>query len=228
MKKLPRIVEIIGLAGTGKSTLSNALYQQNNKFLASERLGSKETKHRLFYIEQTFLLLPTILRQPRNGSWFTRADIKKMVYLNGWHRVLEQQGAKNNAIIVADQGPIFKLATLYEFGPKTLKDQRFNHWWDQRFRQWASTIDMVVWLDASDEILVERIISRDTWHMVKDFSPEEARKFFSDYRVAFDYVISRLTSIRDIPILRIDTSHQSPEELLAQVSSSLNGTDREV
>jgi deoxyadenosine/deoxycytidine kinase len=220
MKKLPLIMEIIGLAGTGKSTLSSALYRQNKKFLASERLGSKETKHRLFYIEQSFLLLPTFLRLPRNGSWFTRGDIKKMVYLNGWHRVLKRQGSHNNAIIVVDQGPIFKLATLYEFGPEKLKDQSFDEWWDQLFKQWASTLDMVVWLDGSDDILIERIISRDSWHLVKELSTQEAQKFFSDYRLAFNYIISKLTSIEDITVLRFDTSYKSPEGILAQVLSS--------
>jgi len=227
MKKLPLIVEIIGLAGTGKSTLSSALYLQNKKFLASERLGFKKAKHRFFFIKQAFLLLPTFFRQPRNGIWFTRGEIKKMVYLNGWHRVLKRQGSNNNAIIVVDQGAIFKLATLYEFGPEKLKDQSLNEWWDQLFKQWASTLDMVVWLDGSDDILIERIISRDSWHLVKELSTQEARKFFSDYRVAYNYILSKLTSIEDITVLRFDTSYQSPEDIMAQVMSSFVGTDRE-
>lgn len=223
MRNPPQIVEIIGLAGTGKSTLSSALYRQNGKFLASERLGFKKVKHRFFFIEQVFLMLPMFLRQPRNGRGFSRTDIKKMVYLNGWHRVLKRQGSNNDAIIVVDQGPIFKLATLYEFGPDKLKDQRFNEWWDQLFKQWASTVGLVIWLDGSDDILIERICSRDSWHMAKELSTHEVRNFLSEYRMAYDYVMSRLISIEDIPIIRIDTSYQSSEDIVDQVLSSLNG-----
>jgi cytidylate kinase len=227
MKKLPLIVEIIGLAGTGKSTLSSDLYRQNKKILASERLGFIKTKHRLFFITQAFLLLPTFFRQPRNGRWFTRGEIKKMVYLQGWHRVLKRQGTNNNAIVVVDQGAIYKLATLYWFGPEKLKDQRLNKWWDQLFEQWASTLDMVVWLDGPDDILIERINSRDSWHLIKELSTQEARKYFSDYRLAFNYILSRLLSFEDITVLRFDTSYQSPEDILARVLSSFDGTDRE-
>jgi deoxyadenosine/deoxycytidine kinase len=220
MKKLPQIMEIIGLAGTGKSTLSNALYQQSNTFLASERLGVKKAKHRFFFIKQSFFLIPTFFRPPRNNRWFTREEIKTMVYLNGWHRVLKRQGANNDDIIVVDQGAIFKLATLYGFGPEKLKDQSLNEWWDQLFEQWASTLDIVVWLDGPDDILIERIHSRDSWHLVKELSKEEARKYFSDYRLAFNYILSRLCSIEDIVVLRFDTSYQSPEDIMAQVLSS--------
>jgi deoxyadenosine/deoxycytidine kinase len=224
MKKLPLIVEIIGLAGTGKSTLSSALYLQSKKILASERLGVRKAKHRYFFIKQALLLLPTFLRLPRNGRWFTNEEIKKMVYLNGWHRVLKRQGLNNNATILVDQGAIFKLATLYGFGPEKLKDQGFNKWWDQMFEQWASTLDMVVWLDGPDDILIERIISRDSSHLVKELSTQEARKFFSDYRSAYNYIIAKLTSIEDITVLRFDTSYQSPEDIMAQVLRSFDGT----
>jgi len=227
MKKSPYIVEIIGLAGTGKSTLSGALSQQNKNFLASERLGFKKPKHRLFFATQAFMLLPTFLRHIRIGRWLTRGDIKKMVYLNGWHRVLKRQGSHHDAIIIVDQGPIFKLATLYRFGPEELKDPGFYYWWDQLFEQWASTLDMVIWLDGIEDVLIERIISRDNWHLVKDLSPQEIRIFLSDYRLAYDYVMSRLISFADIPILRIDTSYQSPEDIMAEVLSSLERTDRE-
>jgi deoxyadenosine/deoxycytidine kinase len=227
MKKPPQIVEIIGLAGTGKSTLSSGLYRQNNKFLASERLGGNNTKHRLFYMEQAFLLLPTFIRRPRNGRRFARGDIKKMVYLNGWHRVLKRQGSNNNAIIVLDQGAIYKLATLYGFGPEKLKDQRLNVWWDQLFEQWASTLDMVVWLDGPDDILIDRINSRDSWHLVKELSNQEARKYFSEYRLAYNYILSKLISVEDITVLRFDTSYKSPEDIMAQVLSSIDGTDCE-
>lgn len=225
MKKQSLIVEIIGLAGTGKSTLSSALYRQSEKILASERLGVKESKHRLFFIEQTILLLPTFFRLPRNGRLLTMEEIKKMVYLNGWHRVLMRQGQNNNAIVVVDQGAIYKSATLYGFGPEKLKDQRLRNWWDQLFKQWASTLDMVIWLDGQDDILIERIFSRDKWHIIKELSSDEARKFFSDYRFAFNYVISKLNSNKNITILRYDTSYQSPEDIVDQVLNNFEGIE---
>ena len=226
MKNSSRMVEIIGVAGTGKSTLSSSLYQHDD-FKESERLGFNKAKHRIFYIEQILFLLPTFLRHPRNGSGFSRADIKKLVYLNGWHNVLARQGLNDDAIIVVDQGAIFKLATLHQFGPEEINHKVFNEWWDRVFKQWASSLDTVIWLDGPDDILVERIISRDSWHLVKELSPIEARKFFSDYRLAFEYVMSRLLSYKDIPIFRFDTSYQSPEDIKSQVMNLFKDSDHQ-
>ena len=228
MKKLPLIVEIIGLPGTGKSALSHALYQQNRKILASERLGVKKAKHRFFFISQAFLLLPTFFREPRNGRGFTGEEIKKMVYLKGWHRVLKRQGSNNNAMIIVDQGAVFDLATLYGFGPDKLKDQSFNKWWDKMFKQWASTLDMVVWLDGPDDILIERIYARDNWHLVKELSTQEARKYLSDYRFAYDYIMSKLIANDGITVLRFDTSYQPLEHIMPQVLSAFDETHREL
>src|SRR3989337_1175284 len=114
------IVELVGLAGAGKTTLARALSQRDEKILVSADLALREKKHIPIFVSTVPSLLPVILRRYRSSRWFTWDEIKAMVYLKGWPRVLRQQASDNGALVLLDHGPVFKLATLNAFGPERL------------------------------------------------------------------------------------------------------------
>jgi hypothetical protein len=62
-----------------------------------------------FFVGNALLLLPTLLRQTRRGRWLAWHEIKMMVYLTGWHRVLRSQVPNHGTVVILDQGPVFKL-----------------------------------------------------------------------------------------------------------------------
>ena len=147
------IVEVAGLAGSGKTTLSRMLCQQASQtFVPGARLRPRSGRHLPYVLRQGFWLLPTLLHSLRASPSLTRDEIKKLAYLAGWHRVLKRQGDDANAVIVVDQGAIFKLATLYGFGPEWLRGKRFEKRWGRLFDQWSAVLQMVVFLEAPIDV----------------------------------------------------------------------------
>ncbi len=150
-----------------------------------------------------------------------------MVYLQAWHHVLERQVSNNGTVIVLDQGPVFKLAWLYELGRESLKSQNFERWWDSMLKQWATIMDMVVWLDAPDVVLLERIHTRNCWHIVKGKSGQEAYEFLARYRTSYEHIITRLTANRGPTLLRFDTHQKSVDQIVDKVLAAFNSESNE-
>ena len=89
------------------------------------------------------------------------------------------------------------------------------------FNQWAQTLDLVIWLDAPEEILIERIRSRDKWHPVKESPAQEMRDYLLRYQSAYEHVISQLSAIRELKVLRFNTGCQTPEDITSQVLNAI-------
>lgn len=213
----PLLLEIIGLAGTGKSTITRALCQSHKEIALGERLLVWNVRHLPYIVKHTMLSLPILLRQPGSGRRFTRKESVKIVYLNGWHRMLMQQGPGEGNVTILDQGPIYDLATLHGFGPEKLHSQSYVAWWATMYEQWAQAIDVVIWLDAPIEILIERIRSREKWHPVKDRSVQDMYDYLTRYRSSHEYVMSQLAATRELDTLRFDTHRQTVDEIVLQV-----------
>jgi len=215
--KPPLVVELIGPAGAGKTTLARALSQRDEKILVAADIQLRKMEHILFFIGHAPFLLPVFVRRFRYGRGFTWEEIKAMVYLEAWPHVLKQEATHSARIILLDHGPIFKLATLNAFGPERLKCQGFEQWWDDMFKQWALTLDMVIWLDAADTNLVERINTRSQRHLVKGQSEQEATKFLARYRTSYEQVMEKLRSHGGPKLLQFDTSQTSIDQILDEI-----------
>ena len=150
-----------------------------------------------------------------------------MVYLKAWHHVLERQVSNNDMVTVLDHGPIYRLALLREFGPEITKSQLYERWWDGMLKQWATIMDMVVWLDAPDVVLLERIHTRNCWHIVKRKSGQEAYEFLARYRTSYEHIITRLTANRGPTLLRFDTHQKSVDQIVDKVLAALNSQSNE-
>ena len=140
-----------------------------------------------------------------------------MARLKGWHHVLARQAARSEGIIVLDQGPVFILSWLSEFGPEGLKCQSPGTWWDNMIKQWAAALAAVIRLDASDAVLVERINARSKSHAVKGKPEEEMHRFLTRGRVSMEAVISRLAVNGGPRVLRFDTGQESPDQIAEKV-----------
>ncbi len=145
-----------------------------------------------------------------------------MIYLQAWHHILERQPTKPDVVTILDHGPIFRLVLLREFGPEITKSHVFQQWWDRTLKQWAMTLDMVVWLDAPDSILLERIQTRHRWHLVKERSEQEAYEFLARYRTSYEWVIPKLRASGCTQVLRFDTDHESLGQIADRVLAALD------
>lgn len=218
---LPLIVELVGLAASGKTTLARALSQCDENILVGADLALRNVKHIPIFVSTVPVLWPVLLHQGRTGRWFTWDEMKALVYLKAWPRVLKQHASNQSSVILLDQGPVFKLATLNAFGPETLKSQSFEPWWRSIFERWTFTLDIVIWLHAPNEILVERINARHQWHAVKGKSELEAHKFLARYRTSYEQILAKLRANGGPTLLQFDTSQASIEQIVDEVLATV-------
>jgi shikimate kinase len=228
----PLIIELVGLAGAGKTTLLHALSRRNEEIQVGAEIELRKLRHVPVFVRNAVPLLPLILHPGQRGRWFTWEEIKYLVYLKAWPHVLEQQAVHGGAAILLDHGPVFKLATLDGFGPDYLKTERSEAWWNDMFKQWASTLDMVIWLNAPDPILEKRINSRSQRHAVKGKPETEALRFLGRYRMAYEQILARLMIDEGPALVQFDTSRttieQMIDEVLLTIASHCKGTRRTI
>jgi deoxyadenosine/deoxycytidine kinase len=85
----------------------------------------------------------------------------------------------------------------------------------------GSCVDAVIWLDADDELLVDRIRERAQDHLVKAQSSEEMVAFLAEYRAAYGALLERFANVHGVPVLRFDTSEEPPSALAVRIRSEL-------
>jgi thymidylate kinase len=220
----PRLVELVGLAGVGKTTLTNALFQQKQQHFSRKIVLPRPliVRHALAH-SMTFL--PHYLRSWPRTSWFSQAELRSMVYLSAWPVALAQQQMAVTTQLM-DLGPIYRLAYLQEFGSALTQSAPFASWQAAQIAQWRKLLDLVIVLDAPDVVLQSRIDRRSKKHVVKAGTVAQSATFFRRYRAAYHDILAHITpqeGTADGPlILQIDTS-QSPVELIVdQVLQALN------
>jgi shikimate kinase len=216
------IVELVGPAGAGKTSLSRALSQRSEKIVIGADIELRKKEQIPVFVRNAPFLVPVLLRRCQSSRSFTWDEIKAMVYLKGWHRVFRQQAINNGSVVVLDHGPVFKLGTLQAFGPERLRNPSAEIWWSDLLRQWAFTLDLVIWLDAPNPILEERINTRSQRHQIKGKSEPEVVQFLARYRASYEQILTKLTAHGGPAILQFDTSQTSMEEITEKVLAACN------
>ena len=135
------------------------------------------------------------------------------------HQALARGALNDDRVTILDQGLVYMLTRLH--GLDIVKTQCLNTWWTSALDDWASTLDVVVHLDAPDEILVERIRTRHKEHVVKQASREEACRFLASCRMSHHEVIAALTANSGPTVLHFDTGQDSLEQVAKRVLAFL-------
>jgi hypothetical protein len=88
-------------------------------------------------------------------------------------------------------------------------------------RQWAAILDVAIYLDAPDTVLMERINVRAKCHAVKGRPEQDMHKFLVRGRSSIEKVLGKLTADDGPELLRFDTAQESPNQIAARVLASL-------
>jgi hypothetical protein len=76
---------------------------------------------------------------------------------------------------------------------------------------------MIIWLNAPDTTLVERINARNQRHTVKGKSAQEATDYLIRYRTSYEQMLANLTTHGGPTLLQFDTSRASVDQIVDEV-----------
>lgn len=144
------IAEIVGPAGAGKSTITQILSQRSPAIRGGFCL--RRIQFMPTFLGRAILSLPRYLHRPGGERQVSWEVLMVMVYLEKLHRVLSRYRSNDSTIFFLDQGPVYSLVYLREFGFEDVGDQKLELWWEHMLNIWASTLDIIFWLDAQDTV----------------------------------------------------------------------------
>jgi hypothetical protein len=206
------VAEIIGPAGSGKTTLSQLLRNGNNVRTGLSVWGLPLT----LLLASAFSSLPNLAafcRQRKSLSW---EDLKLVVQHNALLRLINREGAKGYRALLLDEGAVFALAKLRAFGHGDA-GIGWEPWMQGLINKAAPSLDAVIWLDAPDRVLARRIRERQKDHRMKDKSDAEIERHLSLYRGSFERVVGELRQRHGLKVFRFSTDELPMEQIAARV-----------
>lgn len=216
-----KFVEIAGLAGVGKSTVTGRLCAHHNAVrgipFATPHWTDK-LQHLPYCVRNALSMRLPLLALRQGADGFTAEHAKKLLYLNGWHRLLRRYAVGDHRAVIMDQGPLFCMAALHAFGPRFVRNDHYESWWQKTQDQWAHFLDAIVWLDCPKDELFHRINGRVTQHEMKGRSRDEVFAFLDRYEAAYEEVLARFAQYPDVRVVTLHVQDDNASQVAHEIS----------
>ncbi len=219
----PFVVELVGVAGAGKTTLLRALQQRDTTIRPVLRISP--LRHGTRVLWNAASLLPVFVDLLARSPRFLWHSARHLVRLKTFPAELAREASDSPGTLIVDRGPLFTFSRLNAFRDPDLESALFDRCVDRALERWAKTLDALVWLDAPDAVLTERIRSRDEPHRVKERPDDAIHEFLGRYRRSYEAVIARLAAA-GVAVLRFDSATASAERIAETVAATLQGKRR--
>lgn len=211
--------EIMGPAGSGKSSLLDEWRQQDE--LVRPLVSCKQLASLPGCALDVLRLLPLVAAQTATRQRLGWREIKQMVRTSSWRHVVARASCKQPRVLVADQGPLYTLAWLRACGSSACRTVRFERWWHKLATDWASRLDAVVFLDAADDVLLERIRGREKDHRIKQRSSDEMLEYVNRFRDAHARLADVLSGQGGPRVFQFNTGEHSPHEMAQSLAAAV-------
>jgi thymidylate kinase len=207
----PMVGEIAGPSGAGKSTVSALLNQADQNVVAGLTVWKIP---RLSLAASGVVSIPDITRLIMERRCVDEHEVKQVIRMHAFGRQLRPQARSGgHAAVFFDEGVVFALAKLRADVRVANMSKAMRRWEAQMIEEWGQILDIVIWIDAPNEILLDRIRSRAKEHRMKEKPADEVFKFLDNYRTAYESVLSQLQANGKTRVLRIDSSETKSEEI---------------
>jgi thymidylate kinase len=214
-----RKIEILGVAGAGKSTLATLLERSAGVEMATF-IHARRPSHLVQIVRGIPRLLPIAvggLTRPPRMSW---SEFKLLVYVTRWRRVLRRR-MPPGAVLVFDQGPLYALVRLTAEGKPFTTRQAFERWREEMLGSWARELTALIFLDAPDAVLWDRINERPQGHKAKGEEAKAGLRFIARYRRSFEDLLRRVEALAGPEVLRFDTSSMTAAQITEKIEPLL-------
>jgi hypothetical protein len=215
------VVELVGPAAAGKTSLIAALAGSRPGL----RAGLRVPRHR--HLVTALGLAPTFLALHLPYDGLLRKAMKRITYLSTLHHLLHEPAFVRAGTVILDEGAVYMLARLQVHGADRIRSRAYLRWWHGAIEAWARTLDLVVWLDAPDPVLRERLRGRAQSHPAKHVSDDAVSSFLACYRDAYWRVIAALTATDGTRVLTVRTDHESVDDIVSRVVAEMRRMDTE-
>ncbi len=206
-----RAIEVVGPAGSGKSTVVDCLATSGNVRVVASVTPTTSARRRAIAVAGA---APRLLRLAIRGR-LPRRHIAWVARLGAFRMLVDSGGSEH---VVLDQGPLYTLGRLAGARPSSAGDR----WHDDRIREWAQRLDAVVVLDAPDPVLVSRINRRAKSHAVKGSDETAALAAVARQRDDLDRVVSAVAAC-GLEVLRFDTGSIAAADIARTVIERVLG-----
>lgn len=218
------VVEFVGPAGAGKTSLIDALRQRDPALRAPIRISNR--RYLAPAAAQALYLVPTLIRELTRASRYAWRDARYLLELNTLRAAVESACEREARPILLDEGPAYVLARAVAFRDAGPEGTGLDVAWTHGIRRWGRILDAVIWLDAPDDVLADRIRSRAKAHRVKQAGDTEIHAFLGKYRRAYDWVIDQFAATGRTRLFRFDTSELTVERLADAAARVIGGAAR--
>ena len=209
-----RAVEFLGPAGSGKSTLIAEVGRTFPQVRSTLRLSRASTAARM--LSGAARGARAHLAGGRQGRFLSRHELRSFAYLELWPTALARQRPVTAQLF--DHGPVFRLAVLGALGPPLTRRAPFVGWWNAQVDAWRSRLTAIVWLDAPDDVLMQRVRAREQRHELEHLTESAAHRFLADYREAYRDLLERMAGSGGPQVIRFDTRQASPGTMCRELA----------
>ena len=223
-KPRPLVVELVGVWGAGKSSLVRSLAFRDGSVRAAPPVWSLPKA--LLFIGGLHVLA-TALGLLRSGRRMLWKESRQLMRLRALYHHLDLLRRQEGRVVVVEDGPALILSWLRAAARRSATNGGMPAWWSSVVKRWARTVDIVVFLDAPDRVLTERVLARPQANPFKERPETELSQVLESSRGAYISVLSDLRAHEGPPVLAFRTDQRSvaeiTDELLVTFASKRNG-----
>jgi hypothetical protein len=211
-------IEIVGVAGSGKSTLTRTFVTSYPGCRVADSLHTRMPSHWPYVAHSLPRVLPLVVRSALDRPALSWDEIKFAIYVSEWDRFLRDRPEHRSGLTVLDQGPFFALARLLWGKKPVTRSRSFAAWFDRMVDRWSIELDAIVWLVAPDAALLERINHRDQRHEAKGKPIPEGLELLELHREAYGRLLELVAGLGRPRVLSFDTSTMRPAEIAGELA----------